>query len=293
MDTQTNSQEKENLIKAPELTLPKGGGAISGIGETFKPDPFSGTGNYAIPIPVTKARGLEPQLAIQYNSGAGNSPFGIGFSLNLSKISVRTDKGIPKYQDNTIYTADGAELTPQLIKNENSWEIDIRTEVCDEQNWEVTNYVPRVEGAFSKTEHWKNRDTAESYWKITTKENTTHLYGRTKNARIFDSENTDRIFEWLIEESIDNHGNKITYTYKEENRDNLTDAISEKGHFYNNRYLSNVKYGNYTDDAGIEQFAFEVVFDYGEYDISDLDKGKKDPYKPAKKWNFLIFLREF
>ena len=32
------------------ISLPKGGGAIKGIGETFKADIFTGTGNFSVPI---------------------------------------------------------------------------------------------------------------------------------------------------------------------------------------------------------------------------------------------------
>lgn len=32
------------------ISVPKGGGAISGIGETFQPDLHTGTGNLTIPL---------------------------------------------------------------------------------------------------------------------------------------------------------------------------------------------------------------------------------------------------
>lgn len=41
-DTSSSSQ--------PTISLPKGGGAIKGIGETFQPNLFTGTGNFSIPI---------------------------------------------------------------------------------------------------------------------------------------------------------------------------------------------------------------------------------------------------
>ena len=34
----------------PEIALPKGGGALSGIGEKFSPDLHTGTGNFSVPI---------------------------------------------------------------------------------------------------------------------------------------------------------------------------------------------------------------------------------------------------
>lgn len=32
------------------ITLPRGGGALHGIGETFSPDLHTGTGNFTVPI---------------------------------------------------------------------------------------------------------------------------------------------------------------------------------------------------------------------------------------------------
>ena len=51
----------------------EGGGAVSGLGEKFTPDLFTGTGNLSIPIQVPAGRlGLQPQLALAYSTGTGN-----------------------------------------------------------------------------------------------------------------------------------------------------------------------------------------------------------------------------
>jgi hypothetical protein len=72
--------------KAP-ISLPKGGGAIKGIGETFQPNPFSGTGNFSVPIFTSPGRkGFGPKLTLQYNTGNGNGPFGLG-PLELLRFS--------------------------------------------------------------------------------------------------------------------------------------------------------------------------------------------------------------
>jgi hypothetical protein len=51
------------------ITLPSGGGALQGIGETFSPDLFTGTGNFTVPLGLPPGRnGFQPQLApgLQY-----------------------------------------------------------------------------------------------------------------------------------------------------------------------------------------------------------------------------------
>ena len=40
----------------PALALPKGGGAIKGIGETFTANPVTGTCGVAIPLPLSPGR---------------------------------------------------------------------------------------------------------------------------------------------------------------------------------------------------------------------------------------------
>ncbi|MCP4150696.1 MAG: hypothetical protein GY757_23315, partial [bacterium] len=201
METNTN-QEQQTEIQTPNIELPKGGGAIRSMGETFQPNAFSGTGSYSIPVPITPARGFEPELSIDYNSGAGNSEWGIGFSLSLPKISRRTEKGIPKYDDSDIFIAGTGELTPKLVKKNGELVRDIRTESLDNEKWNVYAYLPRIEGAFSQIEQWINADGNDSFWKIISRNNTIDIFGKTKTGRIYNPEDHNKIFEWLIEESI-------------------------------------------------------------------------------------------
>lgn len=84
----------------PTINLPKGGGAIKGIGEKFSANPVTGTGSMSVPIATSPGRGgFGPQLALSYDSGSGNSPFGFGWSLGLPQITRRRSKGLPRYLD--------------------------------------------------------------------------------------------------------------------------------------------------------------------------------------------------
>jgi hypothetical protein len=98
--------------------LPKGGGAIKGIGETFQPNLFSGTGNHSIPIAVSPGRnGFGPSLSLQYSSGSGNGIFGLGWNLSIPRITRKTEKGLPQYDDDDTFLMSGAEdLVPCLEK---------------------------------------------------------------------------------------------------------------------------------------------------------------------------------
>src|SRR3974390_110512 len=100
-------------IKVPQISLPKGGGAIRGIGEKFAANPVTGTGSMTVPIYTSPGRaGFGPQLSLAYDSGAGNGSFGFGWSLSLPSITRKTDRGIPQYfdaEDSDIFILSGVE----------------------------------------------------------------------------------------------------------------------------------------------------------------------------------------
>src|SRR3990167_7565590 len=87
-------------VKPPAISLPKGGGALRGMGEKFAANPVTGTGALTIPIATSPGRaGFGPQLSLNYDSGAGNSPFGLGWNISLPAITRKTDQGLPQYRD--------------------------------------------------------------------------------------------------------------------------------------------------------------------------------------------------
>src|SRR5512147_2512347 len=91
----------ENGSSSQVISLPKGGGAMHGIGETFSPDLHTGTGNFTVPIALPPGHnGFQPQLNLIYSTGNGNGYFGLGWSLSVPGVSRKTSHGIPKYRDN-------------------------------------------------------------------------------------------------------------------------------------------------------------------------------------------------
>ena len=67
----------------------------------------------SVPIATSPGRsGFGPQLSLSYDSGAGNGPFGFGWSLSLPSITRKTDKGLPQYRDaeeSDVFILSGAE----------------------------------------------------------------------------------------------------------------------------------------------------------------------------------------
>jgi Salmonella virulence plasmid 65kDa B protein len=118
--THTDAQSDTGNAAAfpPALALPKGGGAIRGIGEKFAANPVTGTGPMGVPIAISPGRsGFGLQISLAYDSGAGNYPFGFSWSLSLPAITRKTDKGLPQYFDSDAFLLSGAEdLVPVLAR---------------------------------------------------------------------------------------------------------------------------------------------------------------------------------
>jgi hypothetical protein len=285
-----------NQLSVPSISLPKGGGALRGIGEKFAANPVTGTGSMTVPIAVSPGRsGFGPQLSLSYDSGAGNGPFGLGWNLSLPVITRKTDKGLPRYQDaqdtqdpdSDVFILSGAEDLVPVLKQDalGTWiyeELPPRT--VNGITYRIRRYRPRVEGLFAQIERWTNTaQPGDIFWRSISKENVTTWYGRNEKSHIVDPEDPthSRIFSWLICESYDDKGNVIVYSYKGEDVANVN--VSQ-AHELNrvqtaNRYLKGILYGNHTsylpkleadqpwpEPPGDDNWYFEVVFDYGEHD---------------------------
>lgn len=290
--TQVQAAEASNNSKNANsvISLPKGGGAIKGIGETFKSNPFTGTANISIPIATSPGRnGFGPELGLQYSSGNGNGPFGLGWTLSVPHISRKTEKGIPQFKGEDTFVLSGAE--DLVERTDDGW-----TPENDSSNtFRITYYRSRVEGLFAKIEKWDRikgkveEGKNNSFWKITTKDNITSIYGLTKNASLQnqDIKSEDNIFQWNLELTYDARGNIIQYEYKKDTAEDLRDINEpfeqhrrkEKNRVYQ-LYLKFIYYGNLvpfihsgyvslqnqlTKSLSKSDHFFTVVFDYGEH----------------------------
>lgn len=307
-DTNGKQTPKDtSQISPPSISLPKGGGAIRGIGEKFAANPVTGTGSMSVPIATSPGRaGFGPQLSLSYDSGAGNGPFGFGWNLSLPSITRKTDKGLPRYLDSVdsdVLILSGAEdLVPVLVQDANGKSVpeDLPLKTVDGKNYRIRRYRPRIEGLFARIERWTNTlDATDVFWRSISKDNITTWYGKTPESRIADPANPSRTFSWLICQSHDDKGNVIVYGYKAENSAKVFEDSSgkslTKAHERNRtdksrsaqRYIKRIRYGNRSPyfpvlkadaawpeppDAsapdGSNAWHFEVVFDYGEHDAN-------------------------
>jgi RHS repeat-associated protein len=272
----------QNPFKLPSVSLPKGGGAIKGIGEKFSVSPATGTGNFSVPVATSPGRGDSSiKLELSYNSGSGNSPFGLGWQISSQSIARKTDKGLPQYGDGEHedeFMLSGTEdLVPvQSVATDGSLITSCEFREQEGVRWHVERYQPRIESGFLRILRFSNTRTGDCYWEVKTDSNVTTIFGDSKESRIADPLQPLRVFEWLPSRTYDDKGNMTMYEYKSEDCDGLKDISlrgqnnTDEGQFAA-RYIKRIKYGNTISRLSSRfktdnEWLFEVVFDYGDHD---------------------------
>lgn len=235
---------------AQTISLPKGGGALQGIGEKFSPDLHTGTANFSVPLEIPPGRnGLQPQLTLGYSTGSGNGSFGLGWSLGVPSVARKTSKGLPRYRDDSpleverdVFILSGAEdLVPV--------EISIG----------ATRYRPRTEGLFARIIHHHDADQANDYWEVRSKDGLVNLYGTqgaagNDAATIANPQDRTKVLAWKLTETADPFGNRIEYDY-------LRDTGSNSFHEWDQLYLEEIRYADFLD-TDTTKFLVTVTFVY-------------------------------
>jgi RHS repeat-associated protein len=237
---------------AGAISLPKGGGAVTGMGEKFSPDLFTGTGNFSVPLALPAGRnGLQPELTLGYSTGGGNSAFGLGWNLGVPGVQRKTSKGIPRYDDGQdVFILSGAEDLVPLARTDL-----FDTQVPAQPLGHRVQYRPRTEGLFARIEHYVYRD-GRNYWQVRSKDGLTSYYGAESEpitladhapnpanpAVLTDPLHPANVFAWHLTRTVDVFGNEIIYEYERE--------INLAGpHQFTQTYLRRLRYADYLGAA--------------------------------------------
>lgn len=218
--------EEKNGVGLEKISLPSGPGSIEGLGDAFEPQLNSGTSSYSVKIAGPPGvAGLQPDVVLRYNSGAGNGHFGVAWSAGLLSIQRQVEKGLPTYGPSDTFTIGGEEM---VLLSDGSY----RTE---------------NEGAFRRIV----RD--GTGWIVYERNGTRHFLG-SKTL----SENPSRIvrpgggetfadtFKWCVDEVIDVHGNRMEHLY--------TTFFDSPG----DHYCSEIRYSIFGDDYHAIHFDWET-----------------------------------
>jgi len=211
-------------------------------------------------LPATPGRnGFSPSLALSYNSGADNSPYGLGWSVGYPMIQRKTDRQLPRYEngaeaspeplpgrsggksrrEDTFMFSGAEDLVPYLEEAaDGSW----ASKTTTANGYTVKQYRPRIEGGFARIEKIRH-DLHGVYWKVTTGDNVATIFGRSPEARVADPTHTKRIFQWMPEFSYDDRGNWIQYHYKTDTNHKADGTLQADGSIPNHLYEKNRKSG--------------------------------------------------
>jgi RHS repeat-associated protein len=253
------------------ISLPKGGGALQGLGEKFSPDLFTGTGNFTIPLALPAGRnGFQPQLNLVYSTGNGNGPFGLGWNLSIPGVSRKTSDGVPRYRDydvelkerDTFILSGSEDLVPM-----------------SQPSAGVTRYRPHTEGLFAHIDHHHGK--GENFWEVRSKDGLVSYYGSppagdpltASPAAIADPAQQGHIFCWKLALTEDPFGNRIEYEYQ---RDSFqAGQVEENPHEWDQLYLKQIRYGDYIDQQGTRRYLVTVNFIYQEF-VDQTNPGQID-----------------
>jgi RHS repeat-associated protein len=110
--------DKKSGVGENNRSNPGSGGGIRSIGDAFQPNLAMGGGSYKIPIELPAGPGgFAPKFDLVYDTGAGNGPFGQGWTGTVPFIE-RKRKSAFAPQTETEYTLAGAETLVPVAPGE-------------------------------------------------------------------------------------------------------------------------------------------------------------------------------
>jgi Salmonella virulence plasmid 65kDa B protein/Insecticide toxin TcdB middle/N-terminal region/Insecticide toxin TcdB middle/C-terminal region len=263
-------------------------------------DARTGTASVSVPLPLTPGRGdLDPELALTYGSGGGNSPFGVGWSLaGVPAITLDPRDGVPRYDGDDGVAFAGERLVPWLERDGPRWVP--RTATVGE--FTVQFYRRAVEqDPRLRFERWIERSTGRCHWRIRDARDVVTVYGLAEDGlgRVADPDDPERVYAWLPESRHDPYGNAVAYVWVAEDVRGVDPRVpAERRHLGRaqpQRLLKRVRWGNVAPLApggplpGADGWSVELVLDYGDHSgetpAADPDRAwpvRADPYSTCR-----------
>lgn len=233
---QPGTQYFNGVISTPNM--PESSANLStSLGHVSPPSPATGIASIAppqlsrtgdattsFPIKIPAGRnGMQPGLAITYNSSAGTGWLGVGWNISIPKIVVDTRWGVPEYDETyqtEIYSLDGQMLNQAGQGRPNR--IDLNTPTASLPS-RVTGEVPFFESVRSSWREIKRKGSGpgDYTWEVTNSDQTTYYYGLRDglgeiiNSSVLKDPTTGNISEWNLSKVVDKWGNAIHYHYND------------------------------------------------------------------------------
>ena len=203
----------------------------------------NGTANLNYPLEIPAGRqGMNPNLALSYNSSGGNGWMGIGWDISIPAITIDTRWGVPQYRsdkESEIYMMNGEQLATKDPVTGKYNPLPHRAAWVARDMSGAVRYYPRTEGAFQKIV--RHGTSPQNYWwEVIDKTGMRYYYGKQLGTDSVDvtavlRDENGNIAKWGLTEMRDRFDNFVYYRYEvsslyEENKYFYIKEITYTGH---------------------------------------------------------------
>ena len=199
----------------------------------------SGTANLSYPIEIPAGRqGMQPNLALTYNSGGGNGWLGVGWDIPIPSITVETRWGVPRYRtawESEVYVYEGE----QLLTKDGAGEFRKMAHRTNDTlgiqriSGDVQHFPRRNEAFDSIVRH--GYGPSDYWWSVTHRNGVTDYYGKKHGVDEVDYGSVlcdpikHNIAQWMLTESVDPSGNRVRYSYHKESQKSVAFSSVNSG----------------------------------------------------------------
>jgi len=189
----------------------------------------TGAANYQIPIYTPQGiAGMQPSLAVAYNSQGGNGTLGIGWNISGISAITRVPKTISSngavggvnFNLGDTYALDGNRLLA-LSGSYGAENTTYETEVKSFSKIESFGFINETIGT-------RQNPAGPVWFKVTTKEGNIVEYGNTPDSRFIPG-GMSAPYMWLINKITDPNGNFMKFSYKSVNGESAIAKIEYTG----------------------------------------------------------------
>jgi len=186
-------------VSDDRVSLPEGPGSLEGVGENVEIDPNMGMMRYSVKVSVPQGfPGMTPGVGLSYSSGSGGSVAGMGWSLSMPNIERSTARGLPEYDVDDGFAADGGD---QLVYVEGT---------------DPRIYRSRFEKGFVRYLWHAAGDGTEGYWTAEYSDGRIGTFGAEADGTLVPDSRVSGAggtFRYHLVEMADRYGHKIRYDY--------------------------------------------------------------------------------
>jgi RHS repeat-associated protein len=200
-------------VSDDRVSLPDGPGSIGGVGENVSV--VGNMGAMSLRVPFRVPRGFDdvtPSLGLQYSSSQGSGVVGIGWAFDVPSIERATFRGLPEYDADDAFVADGSE---QLVR------------VGESTSGAV--YRARYERGFVRYT-WRNvADGKAGYFTAEFPDGSIGYYGADRDGNLVPEARVTKpgggTFRYMLVESVDPFGHREHYAYVTSGNYPLLDSV--------------------------------------------------------------------